>query len=125
MATLAERLTTRFRGVPNVTTSDIADWIAEAEAESGYNADGTDDDDKNNALLYLALSIAYSIIAADAARFFSYRDAEESVDKTMISAQYIKLSANARKQYVRELRGGFASATYANRADASDTSSDA
>jgi hypothetical protein len=116
---LAERLTSRFRNVPGVATTDITDWIAEAEEESGFTADDTTDD-RNNALLYLALSIAYSIIAADAARFFSYRDAEESVDKRGIADEYMKLSVWARRQYSVQLRGGYrASASYPDRADAS------
>jgi hypothetical protein len=115
--TLSERLTSRFRNVPGVTSDDIADWIAEAEAESGFTADDPEND-RNNALLYLSLSIAYSIIAADAARFFRYSDADESVDKTGIAERYITLSAQARRLYSVHLRGGFrASASYLDRAD--------
>jgi hypothetical protein len=118
MATLAERLTKRFRGVPGVTSTDIDDWIAEAEAESEFTADGVGSDDKNNALLYLALSIGFSVIATDAARFFRYTDGEETVDKTGIAAQYTKLSAQARRQYSVQLRGGYgAFASHPARAD--------
>jgi hypothetical protein len=113
---LSDRLAKRFRNVPGVTSTDISYWIAEAEAESGYTADNPEDD-KNNALLYLALSIGFHVIATDAARYFKYSDADESVDKTGIAEQYIKLSKDARRQYVRELRGGFAGQTHAKRAD--------
>lgn len=114
---LQERLTKRFRGVTGVTEADIADWIGEAETESGLTAG--DPDGNDNALLYLALSIAYSIIAADAARYFSYRDAEESIDKRGIAEEYRKLSEWARRQYAKQLRGGYgASGTYSARADA-------
>ncbi|GGF88448.1 hypothetical protein [Paenibacillus abyssi] len=117
MATLSERLTKRFRGVPGVTATDITDWIAEAVAESGFAADSPTDD-RNNALLYLALSIGFSVIATDAARYFRYTDAEETVDKTMVAAQYVKLSAQARRDYAKALRGGYgASASYSGRGD--------
>lgn len=104
MATLNERLTKRFRNVPGVTSDDIADWISEAEAESGKATGGAGD----NALLYLALSIGCSVIATDAARFFSYQDAEESVNKRGIADEYRKQAGWARKMYAAQLRGGFA-----------------
>ena len=114
MATLSERLTKRFRGVPGVTADDITDWIAEGEAESGLTA-GADDD---NALLYLALSIGFTVIATDAARFFRYTDGEETVDKSMVAAQYTKLAAQARRQYNVQMRGGYgAFASFPSRAD--------
>jgi hypothetical protein len=114
---LSDRVANRFRNVPGVLSTDITDWIAEAEFESGKVADTSTADD--NALLYLALSIGFSVIATDAARYFRYTDGEESVDKTMIFDMYSRLSNTARKQYTRALRGGFASATYSDRADAS------
>lgn len=107
MATLIERLTKRFRGAPGVTSDDIDDWIAEAEAESGFVANGSGANNKDNALLYLAFAIGCIVIATDAARYFKYTDAEESVDKTMIAAQYMKLASDARGQYAKQLTGGF------------------
>lgn len=114
MATLSERLTKRFRGVPGVESTDIADWIAEAEAESGHTAGTTAD----NALLYLALSIGCSVIATDAARFFRYTDGEETVDKTGVFDKYTKLARDARRQYNVQIRGGYgAFASHPARAD--------
>ncbi|MCQ4363055.1 hypothetical protein KQR54_18320 [Mycobacterium gordonae] len=100
-----ERLAKRFRNVSSVTPADIDDWVAEAEAESGLETGVSVRED--NALLYLAYAIGCSVIATDAARYFKYTDAEEAVDKTMIAAQYMKLAAEARKQYTRQLNGGF------------------
>lgn len=112
--TLEERLEKRFRGVPGVTPEDIADWIAEAEAESGLTAGGDDD----NALLYLAFSVGCIVVATDAARFFSYRDGDEQVDKTMIADKYFALASWARKMYGVQLRGGVAAvASYPERGD--------
>lgn len=114
--TLEERLAKRFRNVGGVTPEDVTDWISEAEAESGLTAGESTKTD--NALLYLAYSIGCLAIATEAARFFSYKDAEESVDKTMIAAQYMALAKDARKEYAKQLRGGYASQTNPGRADA-------
>jgi hypothetical protein len=113
---LSDRLTKRFRNVPGVTSADIADWIAEAEEESGYVADNTEDD-RNNALLYLAFSVGCQVIATDAARFFKYTDGDESVDKTKVAEQYMKLSAIARKQYSNFRNGGISYSYAPKRAD--------
>lgn len=113
---LVDRLIKRFKGVPGVTSDDCTDWITEAEAESGLNEEEAANTD--NALLYLAYAIGCVVIATDAARYFKYTDAEESVDKTMVAAQYLKLAEWARGQYADQLRGSTgASARYPARAD--------
>lgn len=112
MESVKERLTKRLSKIYGVTPEDISDWLAEAESEF----DGQDEND--NALFYLALYIAYETIASDSARFFSFRDGEESVDKSMIFENYMKLAKQARRNYSRYLRGGFAaSQTHLGRAD--------
>jgi hypothetical protein len=55
LATLAERLTNRFRNVPGVTGDDVADWLSEAEEERDLIESDVESD--NNAILYLAFSI--------------------------------------------------------------------
>jgi hypothetical protein len=105
---IAERLTKRFRNVPGVTTTDVTDWIAEAETESGLTAGEADD----NALLYLSYALGYESIATDAARYFTYKDGEESVDKTAVFANYMKLAEIARLRYSR-YKGGGSSYMYA------------
>lgn len=109
---VSDRLSARLSKVPGVTSADIADWTAEAKTESGL-AEGEND----NALYYLALAIAYETIAGDAARYFSYTDGEESVNKTGIFANYMTLARNARKNYRKYRRGNGASQTFAKRAD--------
>jgi hypothetical protein len=116
LATLSERLTKRFRNVPGVTSTDVVDWIAEAEAESGLTADDLEND-QNNALLYLSFSIGCRIIATDAARFFKYTDGEESVDKANIYENYLRLSLEAFRQYRYYLDGGGSRTTAPKRAD--------
>lgn len=114
--TVEERLTKRFRNVPGVTGDDVADWVSEAEAESGLIESDIETD--NNAILYLAFSIGCTAIAADAARYFKYTDGEENVDKTNIFANYMQLAKDARKTYRKYVRGQFgASQTHGGRMD--------
>jgi len=113
LESVKERLTKRLSKVPGVTPEDIDDWLAEAEAEF----EGQDEDNVT-ALFYLALYVAYETIASDAARFFRFTDGEESVDKSMIFDNYMRLAKSARRNYARYLRGGFgASQTHLGRAD--------
>lgn len=104
MATLQERLTKRFRNVPGVTADDIADWLSEAYDESGLS-EGLETA-ADNALLYLAFSIGCKTIATDAARYFTYRDGEEQIDKTNIFENYMRLSLEALPQYRYYKNGG-------------------
>lgn len=110
--TVSERMQSRLSKVPGVTPSDLADWVAEAIAESGPDAE-----DNDNALLYLALAIAYESIASNAAHYFKYTDGEESVDKSNVYANYLQLAKDARKQYRRYRRGNGASQSFSERAD--------
>lgn len=114
--TVEERLTKRFRNVPGVTGDDVADWVSEAEAESGLIESDIETD--NNAILYLAFSIGCTAIAADAARYFKYTDGEENVDKTNVFANYMQLAKDARKTYRKYVRGQFgASQSHGGRMD--------
>lgn len=115
MATVEERLTKRFRSVPGVTADDVADWVSEAETESGLTEGDIVSD--NNAILYLAFSIGCRTIAADAARFFKYQDGEENVDKTNIFENYMRLSLDALQQYRYHRNGGGSRTLTQNRVD--------
>jgi hypothetical protein len=109
---VSERLQTRLSKVPGVTSVDIATWVDESEAESGLK-----ETENENAVFYLSLAIAYESISANAASFFKYTDGEESVDKSNIHANYMKLASTARKNYRKYLRGRGASQTHIGRAD--------
>lgn len=110
---VSERLERRLSKVPGVTTEDIAMWVIESVTESGIT-----EEENENAVFYLALAIAYETIASDAARFFSYGDAEENVDKSNIFANYMSLAKDARKNYRKQIRGRFAaSQTHVGRMD--------
>lgn len=115
MATLEDRLSKLFRNVPGVTPEDVTDWLAEAQHESGL-LEGTDTN-KNNALLYLAYSIGCRVIATESARFFSYRDSEESVDKTNIFENYMRLSLDGISKYRYYKDGGGSRTLTPKRAD--------
>lgn len=106
------RLKTRLKKVPGVTETDLTEWVAESVAESGFV-----EEENANAVLYLALAIAYETIAGDSARFFSYTDGEEAVDKSNVFANYMRLAQSSRKQYRGYIRGRGASQTHAKRAD--------
>jgi hypothetical protein len=104
LALIEERLTKRFRKVPGVMMEDVVDWLSEAEEESGLSEGEVISD--NNALLYLAFSIGCKAISTDAARYFSYTDGEEQVDKTNIFENYMRLSLDALAHYRYYKNGG-------------------
>jgi hypothetical protein len=115
LATLEERLTKRFRNVPGVTWAEVADWLIEAEEESGISEGEIVSN--NNALVYLAFSIGCKAIATDAARYFSYTDGEEQIDKTNIFENYMRLSLEALTQYRYYKNGGGSRTLTPKRAD--------
>lgn len=109
---VSDRLQTRLSKVPGVTSDDIVIWVGESEIESGLA-----ESENENAVFYLALAIAYETIAANAANFFKYTDGEESVDKSNVHANYMKLATTARKNYRKYLRGRGASQSHVGRTD--------
>ena len=112
MAVLS-RLTIRLSIVPGIDGFNFADWLDEAVAESNVT-----EEENENAILYLALAIAYESLALKEARSFKYTDGEESVDKTNVYSNYMALAKDARKQYRSHLRGfAGASQTHVGRAD--------
>jgi hypothetical protein len=110
---LDERLSSRLSKVPGVTLADIMNWIEEAEVESDLTKE-----ENPNAVFYLSLAVAYECIAGDAARYFKFTDGEESIDKSNIFSNYMKLAKDARKNYSKQVRGRYgASQSHAGRAD--------
>jgi hypothetical protein len=109
---VSDRLHTRLNKIPGVTTTDIALWIDDATQESA-----TDETENENAIFYLALTIAYETIAANTAHYFKYSDGDESVDKSNLFDNYTKLAHQARKQYRKYRRGNGASHSHVGRAD--------
>lgn len=99
---LSERLLKRFKGVPNITIEDAADWTEEAVLEHGYSTSDTVPSDKDSLILLYAQLQGASQIALATAHFFTYRDGEEQVDKSKVSEQYRKLSQDLRAEYERK-----------------------
>ncbi|MFJ5716536.1 hypothetical protein [Neobacillus sp. NPDC093127] len=110
---VSDRLENRLSRVPGVIAADISTWVKEAEAESGIT-----EAENENAVFYLALAISYETIACSAAHYFKFTDGEESVDKSNIFSNYMKLAKEARKQYRKQVRGrSGASQSHVARAD--------
>lgn len=93
---IEQRLARRFA---NVALSDVQNTLADAMASLGYDVNAeVPATDVNRVLAYASAELATNI-SVDAARYFSYSDGEESVDKTMISEQYRKLALQFRSDY--------------------------
>lgn len=102
MATYSEmslRLLRRFNNVPNVAIDDARDWTEEALLEHGYKSTDDVPDAQSNLILLYAQAFGAMQISLQAASYFRYNDAEEQVDKTMVSEQYRKLAADLRAEY--------------------------
>lgn len=82
---LATRLQNKFKNVPNVTLTDCTDWVTDAVALHGNYTDEV-------LVLYLAQSEGARNIALNVAHYFKYNDGEESVDKTMLTEQYLRIA---------------------------------
>lgn len=99
---LAERLLKRFKGVPNFQLNDAQELVDDAIQVHGYSpSDDVPAKDTQLILLYAQAEGAWQI-ALGTAHYFSYRDGEESIDKSKISEQYRRLAQDLRKQYEEE-----------------------
>jgi hypothetical protein len=99
---LATRLQNKFRDVPNVALEDCTDWVTDAVALHGNDTD-------EQLVLLLAQAEGARNIALNVAHYFRYSDGDESVDKTMLSEQYIRIAnefQNAYNGYKASGQGG-------------------
>ncbi|WP_433943612.1 hypothetical protein [Paenibacillus sp. SN-8-1] len=101
---LTDRLKARFRNVPGVEDADIDAWLTEALYTYGYSPLTAADipDTETPLVLLLAQIQGVRAIAFSVAHYFKYTDAEETVDKTMVSEQYRKLATDLTAQYNSE-----------------------
>lgn|SRR5690625_4524166 len=103
---LSQRLLNRFKDVPNVGVEDTYGWIEMAMNEHGFSASD------NVPTEYIPLVMLYAEadgthqIALSTAYYFSFVDKDESVDKSMISEQYRKLSDGLWERYRRKKEEG-------------------
>lgn len=96
---LATRLQSKFKSVPNVTITDCTDWVTDAVALHGNETDEV-------LLLLLAQSEGARNIALNTAHYFSYTDGDESVDKTMLTETYLRVSEDFYTAYARNKATG-------------------
>ena len=101
---LATRLLSKFKSVPNVTLTDATDWVTDAVALHGNETDET-------LILLLAQSEGARNIALNTAHFFSYSDGDESVDKTMLTETYLRVSEEFYTAYTRNKATGASGAS--------------
>lgn len=99
---LAERLLKRFKGVPNFDIDDAQELVDDSLQVHGIDLSAAVPADKVNLVLLYAQAEGAWQIALSTAHYFSYTDADESVDKTMVSEQYRKLAQDLREAYDAE-----------------------
>lgn len=98
---IAERLVRRFKGVPKFELTDAQELVDDALQVLGYEPSADIPADKQNIVLLYAQAEGAWQIALSTAHYFSYKDGEESVDKSKISEQYRKLAQDLRAEYER------------------------
>lgn len=99
---LAERMSRRFKGVPNFDEEDAIEAVEDAARSLGLDpSDSVPAKYEQLILLKSQYETAWDIAFA-VAHYFSYTDGEESVDKSMVSENYRKLAESLRKDYDEE-----------------------
>src|SRR5690625_4729097 len=109
---LAGRLLKRFKGVPNFDITDAQELVDDAMQVHGLSLSAPVPDDKVTLILLYAQAEGARQIAISTAHYFRYNDAEESVDKSMVSEQYRKLAADLRREYDDEKAGAIGTGYY-------------
>lgn len=101
---LEQRLAARFSGVPGITDADLTAWLTEAAYSYGYSPTTLDTvpDVETPLVLLLAQIQGARAIAFSTAHYFKYTDAEETVDKTMVSEQYRNMVTLLTADYTRD-----------------------
>lgn len=106
LAELSESLLRRFKDVPNVTKEDTDDWVLRSMLEHGFAEDANVPDSQVVLLLLYAEWDATLQLALKTAYYFEYKDAEETVDKRMVSEQYRRLASELRRKYEQKKAEG-------------------
>lgn len=117
LAAIEMRLQRRFK---NVEATEIADVAKDTITALGYaSVDAVPTSDINRIIAYASYQLATDI-AVNSSSYFSYKDGEESVDKTTIAENYRKLAADFKSEYESEelkRNGGGSSFAIAKRVD--------
>ena len=99
---LAERLTRRFKGVPNFDEHEAIELVEDAMLEHGLSPDSSVPSDKVSLIMLYAQYQGAWQIAFSVAHYFKFTDGEESVDKSMIADNYRKLAKDLQNDYEKE-----------------------
>ena len=99
---LAEKLSSRFEGVPLVDATVTENWIERSMLEHGYSAD--EDVAENDMLLVMTYAEwdGATQLALRTAYYFQYDDSDESVDKRMVSEAYRNIADKLWTAYERK-----------------------
>lgn len=99
---LSNRLLDRFKDVTNIDITDVEEWVETAMNEHGYKATDNVPTKYIPLILLHAEADGASQIALRTAYFFSFVDKDESVDKSMVSSNYLKLADSLWARYRRK-----------------------
>lgn len=99
---LSATLLRRFRDVPNIDLEDTTDWIERSMLEHGFNPSSNVPQDAILLVLLFAEWDGTLQISLKTAYYFSYKDAEETVDKRTVSEQFRKVAKELEKRYEKK-----------------------
>lgn len=99
---LATALLSRFKGVPNVDIEDAESWIERSMLEHDFRIDRDVPDEDQLLILMYAEWDGTMQIALRTAYYFQYKDAEETVDKRMVSETYRNMAELLYRKYEKK-----------------------
>lgn len=88
--------------VSRISLQDTDDWVLGAMNEHGYDGDEIIPTSKISLIMLYAEADAASTIALRSAKYFHYKDGEETVDKKTVSEAYRKIATELWKKYERK-----------------------
>lgn len=89
----------RLSEIPGMTNEDLRMFTETSFLEHGLRFEQEVPRDRILLILLYAQWDACLQVAFNSARFFSYKDGEESVDKRAVSEQYRRIAAELKKRY--------------------------
>lgn len=99
---LVERLTRRFKGVPNFGMEDAEELVDESLTVHGLDLSADIPENQVTLVLLYAQTQGAWQIAFSVAHYFRFSDGEESVDKSMVADNYRRLAREFQTDYETE-----------------------
>ncbi|EUJ44403.1 hypothetical protein [Paenilisteria rocourtiae] len=96
---LLTQLEARFAGVSGMTIEYLTTALNEAMRLEGFASSVTVSDADATRILLRARIIVTEDLAFNTAAYFSFKDGEESIDKSRISANYLQLLSQLKAEY--------------------------